>query len=154
MDEDFKYLAQRAELFLKYLDLNGISTIFPEREKSWDDLKERINSGSKRRLKILNNIIDNILLESGTLPIEHKYSVLDFFNKELSEPKDALISKKMNLFSIILSKGIIESRLMINDAIAIQNSDILDLTFEQKQKIKEIIILSLEKRIEKLKNTS
>ncbi len=150
--EDFEYLAKRAKLFLSYLDNNNIQSIFPLREKAWDDLNERIESGSNRRIKILNDIIDNLLIGKNSLTIDERYKILDYFKSELSEDNSSLIQKKKDLFNWIISKGIIDSNIMINDAIEIQNSEILGLTIDDKNTLKEIIKKSMQKRIAKIKN--
>jgi hypothetical protein len=43
---------------------------------------------------------------------------------------------------------------LINDAIAIENSDILGLTNEEKRKLNEIISLSMLKKIDKLRKAA
>lgn len=154
MSNDFNYLAKRAELFLKFLDSNNITDVFPERNKSWADLKLHIKSGNIRKLKILNDMIDNIIIGKSSLSINTRFKILDLFYKNLNEEKTFLIDKKNKLFHKIIGKGIIDSRLMLNDAIAIQNSEILGLDQKEKNKLKEIILLSMQKRIEKNKNAS
>jgi hypothetical protein len=148
--EDFEYLTQRAKLFLTYLDKNNLSTIFPLREKAWDDLNEIIKSGSKRKMKILNEIIDKIIIGKNPLNIENRHQILSLFNERLNEGKNTLIEKKIELYEKIISNGIIDSNQMINDAIEIQNSEILGLSADEKSKLKEIISLSMRKRLDKM----
>jgi hypothetical protein len=147
---DFEHLVERARLFLVYLDSNDIKTIFPFREECWKDLNDIIKKGSKRRIQIYNNIIDNVLIGENSLPIEHRYKIFEFFHAKLGEELNALIQKKLNLFKLIISKGIIDSRLMINDAITIQNSQILGLSVDDKKELNKIIDLSIQKRIDNL----
>ncbi len=118
----------------------------------WEDLNKRIKSGSNWKIKILNDIIDNILIGRSSLTIEDRYKILGYFNDKLNEDNNSLIEKKTKLFNWIIAKGIIDSNLMINDAIAIQNSSILNLTEDKKNKLKEIILLSMQKRREKIIN--
>lgn len=118
----------------------------------WEDLNKKIKSGSNRKIKILNDIIDNILIGRSSSTIEDRYKILGYFNDKLNEDNNSLIEKKTKLFNWIIAKGIIDSNLMINDAIAIQNSSILNLTEDKKNKLKEIILLSMQKRREKIIN--
>ena len=148
--EDFEYLTQRAKLFLTYIDKNNLSTIFPLREKAWDDLNEIIKSRSKRKMKILNEIIDNIIIGKNPLNIENRHQILSLFNERLNEGKNTLIEKKIEMYEKIISNGIIDSNQMINDAIEIQNSEILGLSADEKSKLKEIISLSMRKRLDKM----
>ena len=148
--EDFEFLTQRAKLFLTYLDKNNLSTIFPLREKAWDDLNEIIKSRSKRKMKILNEIIDNIIIGKNPLNIENRHQILSLFNERLNEGKNTLIEKKIEMYEKIISNGIIDSNQMINDAIEIQNSEILGLSADEKSKLKEIISLSMRKRLDKM----
>ena len=148
--EDFEFLTQRAKLFLTYLDKNNLSTIFPLREKAWDDLNEIIKSGSNRKMKILNEIIDNIIIGKNPLNIENRHQILSLFNERLNEGKNTLIEKKIEMYEKIISNGIIDSNQMINDAIEIQNSEILGLSADEKSKLKEIISLSMRKRLDKM----
>lgn len=144
--EDFYYLAERAAIFLTFLDSSEIFNVFPMRKEAWADLDKRVESGSKARLKSLNNVIDNTLIGPSSLGTEQRLEIIRLFDEKLGEGENALIHKKLNLFNKIISKGIIDSNLMINDAIAIQNSEILGLTAEDKAKLKAIIMLSVQKR--------
>lgn len=144
--EDFFYLAERAAIFLTFLDSSEIFNVFPMRKEAWADLDKRVESGSKARLKSLNNVIDNTLIGPSSLGTEQRLEIIRLFDEKLGEGESALIHKKIKLFNKIISKGIIDSNLMINDAIAIQNSEILGLTAEDKAKLKEIIMLSVQKR--------
>ncbi len=144
--EDFFYLAERAAIFLTFLDSSEIFNVFPMRKEAWADLDKRVESGSKARLKSLNNVIDNTLIGPSSLGTEQRLEIIRLFDEKLGEGENALIHKKIKLFNKIISKGIIDSNLMINDAIAIQNSEILGLTAEDKAKLKAIIILSVQKR--------
>ncbi len=144
--EDFFYLAERAAIFLTFLDSSEIFNVFPMRKEAWADLDKRVESGSKARLKSLNNVIDNTLIGPSSLGSEQRLEIIRLFDEKLGEGENALIHKKLKLFNKIISKGIIDSNLMINDAIAIQNSEILGLTAEDKAKLKEIIMLSVQKR--------
>ncbi|MEO7991050.1 MAG: hypothetical protein ABI663_15990 [Chryseolinea sp.] len=144
--ENLMYLAERAAIFFGHLDSSEIADIFPMQKKAWADLDQRVASGSKARLKSLNNLIDNILIGRNSLGMEDRLEILRVFDEKLGEGENALIHKKIDLYNKIIKKGIIDSNLMINDAIEIQNSEILGLSSEQKAKLKEIIILSMKKR--------
>jgi hypothetical protein len=63
--EDLMYLAERAAIFLTFLDSSGNPSVFPMRKEAWADLDKRVQSGSKAQLKNLNNLIDNILIGGG-----------------------------------------------------------------------------------------
>jgi hypothetical protein len=52
------------------------------------------------------------------------------------------------------SSALLRGSSLINDAIAIENSDILGLTNEEKRKLNEIISLSMLKKIDKLRKAA
>jgi hypothetical protein len=145
-DDEFQYLAERAALFFTYLDSNEILTIFPSRKATWKDLDERVQSGSKRKLKILNELIDNTLVGRNSLGTEDRFEILRLFDEKLGEGPNALIDKMIALYDKIIRKGIIDSNIVLNQAIEIRNSEILGLTPAQKNALTEIITLSMEQR--------
>jgi hypothetical protein len=145
-DDEFQYLAERAALFFTYLDSNEILTIFPSRKATWKDLDERVQSGSKRKLKILNELIDNTLVGRNSLGTEDRFEILRLFDEKLGEGPNALIDKMIALYDKIIRKGIIDSNIVLNQAIEIRNSEILELTPAQKSMLTEIITLSMEQR--------
>ena len=145
-DDEFQYLAERAALFFTYLDSNEILTIFPSRKAAWKDLDERVQSGSKRKLKILNELIDNTLVGRNSLGTEDRFEILRLFDEKLGEGPNALIDKMIALYDKIIRKGIIDSNIVLNQAIEIRNSEILGLTPAQKSALTEIITLSMEQR--------
>jgi hypothetical protein len=147
MDNDFEYLAKRAKIFIEYLDKNKILKIFPEREATKKDLQERITSGSVKRLKILNNIIDDLIVGKNAMSVQTKHDIISFFNQKLGEDKSFIIDNKLRLYHDIKAKGFIKSRNVINDAIIILNSDILGLTQTEKDELKNIIAKSMMSRI-------
>jgi len=144
--ETIEYLAERAAIFFGYLDSNEILTIFPYRKEAWADLDKRVESGNRTRVKNLNNIIDNTLIGKNSLSIEDRFEILRLFDEKLGESKDTLINKKRKLYDKIVKKGSIASNLVINDAIAIMNSEILGLSALEKERLKEIIIHSARER--------
>ncbi|CAN5572004.1 hypothetical protein BH10BAC2_BH10BAC2_28160 [soil metagenome] len=81
MENEFEYLRKRAILFFKYLDHNEIINIFPERDASIKELEDIIASGSLRKLKIHNDIIDNLIIGKSSLSIETKDDIISFLKK-------------------------------------------------------------------------
>jgi len=144
----FEYYCERAKLFLSYLDENNIVTILSYRSEAWVDLNVRINSGSKRRIKNLNDIIDNLIIGNNPLSFDQRFAILEMFQTNLNERKDALIKKKVDLFKKIVSNGIITSNIVINDAIVIQNSFFLPICESDKNVLKEIIHKSMLNRLD------
>lgn len=145
MENEFEYLTKRAELFIEFLDNNKIENVFIETNFAREHLGKIIQSGSIRRIKILNRVIDNIIIGKNPMTIEQRKNLLLLFNVELNEI--SLIDKKIKLFKDILSKGIIKSRNQINEAIEIANSEILGLTENEKTALREIILESMTMRI-------
>ncbi len=145
MENEFEYLAKRAELFIEFLDINKIENVFIETNFAKEHLGKIIQSGSIRRIKILNGLIDNIIIGKNSMTIEQRKKLLLLFNTELNEI--SLIDKKIKIFKDILSKGIIKSRIQINDAIEIANSEILGLSENEKLELHEIILESMSIRI-------
>ena len=145
MGNEFQYLAKRAELFIEFLDINKIENVFIETNFAKEHLGKIIQSGSIRRIKILNGVIDNIIIGKNSMTIEQRKKLLLLFNTELNEI--SLIDKKIKIFKDILSKGIIKSRNQINDAIEIANSEILGLSENEKLELHEIILESMSIRI-------
>ena len=145
MENEFEYLAKRAELFIEFLDINKIENVFIETNFAKEHLGKIIQSGSIRRIKILNSVIDNIIIGKNSMTIEQRKKLLLLFNTELNEI--SLIDKKIKIFKDILSKGIIKSRNQINDAIEIANSEILGLSENEKLELHEIILESMSIRI-------
>ena len=145
MGNEFQYLAKRAELFIEFLDINKIENVFIETNFAKEHLGKIIQSGSIRRIKILNGVIDNIIIGKNSMTIEQRQKLLLLFNTELNEI--SLIDKKIQIFKDILSKGIIKSRNQINDAIEIANSEILGLSENEKLELHEIILESMSIRI-------
>ena len=145
MENEFEYLTKRAELFIEFLDNNKIENVFIETNFAREHLGKIIQSGSIRRIKILNRVIDNIIIGKNPMTIEQRKNLLLLFNVELNEI--SLIDKKIKLFKDILSKGIIKSRNQVNEAIEIANSEILGLTENEKTALREIILESMTMRI-------
>jgi hypothetical protein len=149
MDNEFEYLVKRANLFFEYLDNNNIQNIFPYREASKKELRDKIASGSVRKLRIWNEGIDNLIIGDYFLGTKIKFDILDFFHQKLGEDKSSLIDKKLKLYRDIKEKGFIKSRIVIGDAIEIANSDILGLTQAEKDELQNIISDSMSARIPK-----
>jgi len=145
MENEFEYLVKRAELFIEFLDINKIENVFIETNFAKEHLGKIIQSGSIRRIKILNGVIDNIIIGKNSMTIEQRKKLLLLFNTELNEI--SLIDKKIQIFKDILNKGIIKSRNQINDAIEIANSEILGLSENEKLELHEIILESMSIRI-------
>ena len=124
---------------------NKIENVFIETNFAKEHLGKIIQSGSIRRIKILNSVIDNIIIGKNSMTIEQRKKLLLLFNTELNEI--SLIDKKIKIFKDILSKGIIKSRNQINDAIEIANSEILGLSENEKLELHEIILESMSIRI-------
>ncbi|AYB33520.1 hypothetical protein [Chryseolinea soli] len=147
LDDEGQYLAERASLFFEFLDTNELLTIFPYRKEAWADLQKMVEAGSKRRLRILNNSIDEMLIgPPNSLGLDFRYEILRLFDEKLGEGHNALIHKMMAVYDKIIEKGTIDSRNLINTAIAILNSEMLALSPEQKEGLKEIINQSVMKR--------
>ena len=145
MENEFEYLVKRAELFIEFLDINKIENVFIETNFAKEHLGKIIQSGSIRRIKILNGVIDNIIIGKNSMTIEQRKKLLLLFNTELNEI--SLIDKKIQIFKDIVNKGIIKSRNQINDAIEIANSEILGLSENEKLELHEIILESMSIRI-------
>jgi hypothetical protein len=139
------YLAERAAIFFAYLDAN-VAELFPDRKAAWADLEERVQSGSKRRLKAMNDMIDNVIISSNGLSNEDRYNILQLFEEKLQENRNALIDKKRAIAHKIIANGYITSRDQGTDAIEIRNSEILNLTEEEKKKLSAIMQLPIVRR--------
>jgi hypothetical protein len=137
------YLAERAAIFFGYLDANELYQIFPYRKEAWADLEARVQSGSKAKLKALNDVIDNALIGKNDLALEDRYNILLQFEERLQEDRNTLLNKKLEIASKIIADGFIKSRTQWTDAIEIYNSEILGLTDEQRARLSEIIHLPL-----------
>lgn len=147
LDDEFKYLAERAALFFEFLDTNEFLSIFPSRKEEWENLHKIVASGRKRRLRILNGVIDEVLIgPPNSLGLEFRYEILRLFDEKLGEGHNALIHKMMAVYYKIIEKGTIDSRNLINTALAILNSEMLALSPEQKKELEEIIKQSILKR--------
>ena len=144
--DDIGYLAERAAIFFGYLDTNEILDVIPYRKKAWADLEARVQSGSVAKLRNLNKFIDNVLIGPGSLGVDQRMDIIRLFDERLNEGENTLIKDKLTLFNKIIKDGFIKSNLVINDAVEIENSPILNLTSEQKAALRRIIVYSMEQR--------
>jgi len=144
---EFEFLVNRANYFMEFLEVNKIDKIFPYREASNRELEERIQSGSLRRMKIFDNIINNLIIGKNSLTKNEQLSALNFLKEKMGEDGIAFIDKKIKLYNTIKKKGFIKSRLEILDAIEIMNSFVLGLSDDDKNELKEIIDKSMVDRI-------
>ena len=94
----------------------------------------------------MNELIDNTLVGRNSLGTEDRFEILRLFDEKLGEGPNALIDKMIALYDKIIRKGIIDSNIVLNQAIEIRNSEILGLTPAQKSMLTEIITLSMEQR--------
>lgn len=146
-NHEFEFLVRRANYFMEFLEVNKIDKIFPYREASNRELEERIKSGSLRRMRIFDNIINNLIIGKNSLTKDEQLSALNFLKEKMGEDGVAFIDKKIKLYNIIKKKGFIKSRLEILDAIEIMNSSVLGLSDDDKNELKEIIDKSMLDRI-------
>jgi hypothetical protein len=146
-NHEFEFLVRRANYFMEFLELNKIDKIFPYREASNRELEQRIQSGSLRRMRIFDNIINNLIIGNNSLTKDEQLSALNFLKDKLGEDGVAFINKKIKLYNTIKKKGFIKSRLEIIDAIEIMNSFVLGLSDDDKNELKEIIDKSMLDRI-------
>ena len=144
---EFEFLARRANYFMEFLEMNKIDKIFPYSDASNRELKERIQSGSLRRMRIFDNIINNMIIGNISLTKDEQLSALNFLKEKMGEDGVAFINKKIKLYNTIKKKGFIKSRLEILDAIEIMNSFVLGLSEDDKNELKEIIDKSMLDRI-------
>lgn len=144
--DDIGYLAERAAIFYGYLDTNEILDIIPHRKKAWADLDSRVQSGSIAKLRNLNKFIDNVLIGPSTLGVDQRMEIIRLFDERLKEGENTLIRNKLALLNKIMKEGVIKSNLVINDAVEIENSPILNLTSEQKTALRKIIVYSIDQR--------
>jgi hypothetical protein len=142
-NHEFEFLVRRANYFMEFLELNKIDKIFPYREASNRELEQRIQSGSLRRMRIFDNIINNLIIGKNSLTKDEQLSALNFLKEKMGEDGVAFIDKKIKLYNIIKKKGFIKSRLEILDAIEIMNSFVLGLSDDDKNELKEIIDKSM-----------
>lgn len=146
-NHEFEFLVRRANYFMEFLEVNKIDKIFPYREASNRELEERIKSGSLRRMRIFDNLINNLIIGKNSLTKDEQLSALNFLKDKLGEDGVAFINKKIKLYNTIKKKGFIKSRLEILDAIEIMNSFVLGLSDDDKNELKEIIDKSMLDRI-------
>lgn len=146
-NHEFEFLVRRANYFMEFLEMNKINKIFPYRDASNRELDERIQSGSLRRMRIFDNIINNLIIGKNSLTKDEQLSALNFLKEKMGEEGVAFIDKKIKLYNIIKKKGFIKSRLEILDAIEIMNSFVLGLSDDDKNELKEIIDKSMLDRI-------
>ena len=146
-NHEFEFLVRRANYFMEFLAMNKIDKIFPYRDASNRELEERIQSGSLRRRRIFDNIINNLIIGKNSLTKDEQLSALNFLKEKMGEDGVAFIDKKIKLYNIIKKKGFIKSRLEILDAIEIMNSFVLGLSDDDKNELKEIIDKSMLDRI-------
>ena len=132
--------------FFGYLDTNEILDVIPYRKKAWADLEARVQSGSVAKLRNLNKFIDNVLIGPGSLGVDQRMDIIRLFDERLNEGENTLIKDKLTLFNKIIKDGFIKSNLVINDAVEIENSPILNLTSEQKAALRRIIVYSMDQR--------
>ncbi len=146
-NHEFEFLVRRANYFMEFLELNKIDKIFPYRDASNKELEQRIQSGSLRRMRIFDNIINNLIIGNNSLTKDEQLSALNFLKDKMGEDGVAFINKKIKLYNTIKKKGFIKSRLEILDAIEIMNSFVLGLSDDDKNELKEIIDKSMLDRI-------
>jgi hypothetical protein len=144
---EFEFLVLRARHFMNFLEENKIDSIFPLREESKKELEQRIQSGSLRRMKIFDNIVNNLLIGKNSLSVKDQLKAITYLEEKMGAVGVKFIAEKLALFGKIKSKGVIKSRLEILEAIEIMNSSILGLSDEDKEELKEIIGRSMLMRI-------
>jgi hypothetical protein len=132
---------------MKFLEANKIRSIFPNREGSYNELEEKIQSGSLQKMRNWDNGITNLIIGKNSLTLEEKLKALEYLKNELGDEAVNFIEKKQNLYKSIMKKGFIKSRLEILDAIEIANSEILGLTDDEKIELNKIIHQSMLSRI-------
>jgi hypothetical protein len=148
MNNEFEYLCKRAWLFFDFLDMNKIDKIFPYKEESKKELKSKIATGSLQKIRNFNNLLDNLIIgKQDGFETTEKLELLKFFEENQVGNQTEFIQKKRSHFTSIIKNGFIKSRLEINDAIEIANSEILRLTTEEKKTLLEIIYKSAASRI-------
>lgn len=144
---EFDFLVKRAHYFMEFLEENKIDKIFPYREASKKELEERIQGGSLRRMRIFDNIINNLLIRKNVLTKDEQIKAMIFLKAKMGEKGIAFMDKKLELYNKIKKRGFIKSRLEILDAIEILNSEVLGLNDSDKSELKEIIGKSMLARI-------
>jgi len=101
-----------------------------------------------QKLRNFNKILDNLIVgEQYGFETTKKLELLKFFEKNQVGIQTEFIKKKRSHFESIVKKGFIKSRLEINDAIEIANSEILGLTPNEKVLLHKIINTSIASRI-------
>ena len=151
-DKEFDFLVRRANYFMEFLELYKIDKIFPNRKASNKELKERIQSGSVRRMRIFDNIINNLIIGKNSLTKDEQLNALNFLKEKMGEDGIAFIDEKLKLYNTIKKRGFIKSRLEILDAIEIMNSFVLGLSNNDKKELKEIKDLDIRKQSVKENN--
>ena len=144
---EFEFLVHRARHFMNFLEENKIDSIFPLREESKKELEQRIQSGSLRRMKIFDNIVNNLLIGKNSLSVKDQLKAITYLEEKMGAVGVKFIAEKLALIGKIKSKGVIKSRLEILEAIEIMNSSILGLSDADKEELKEIIGRSMLMRI-------
>ncbi|HEY5461793.1 MAG TPA: hypothetical protein VIJ95_00935 [Hanamia sp.] len=148
MINEFEYLCKRARLFFQFLDENKIDKIFPYREESKKELESKIAAESLQKIKNFNKLLDNLIIgKQYGFEADKKLELLKFLEVNLAQNQMVLIEQKISQYNLIRKKGFIKSRLEINDAIEIMNSDILGLTQENKDELNTILKNSMLGRI-------
>jgi hypothetical protein len=147
MNTEFETLAHRARLFIQFLDDNKIDNIFPDRVASKKELEGKINSGSLRKMKIFDNIINNLLIGKNGMSEDQQKAAMNFLAIKMGAEGISFFDKKIKLYSKIKTRGFIKSSLELNDAIEILNSQVLGLTIQDKIELKDIIAKSMLARI-------
>jgi|SRR6185437_5985391 len=148
MENEFEYLCKRAWLLFDFLEIKKIDKIFPDREESKKELGSKIATGSLQKIKNFNNLLDNLIVgRQYGFETTKKIELLNFLEKNQAGKKNDFIQKKRSHFASIVKKGFIKSRLEINDAIEIANSEILGLTTDEKNALQKIINKSMASRI-------
>jgi len=142
MEEDIEYLENRIRLFFKFLENNNITRIFPYRNESLKEVDGIIKSKNIRKITNFNKLLNNLIIGNNGFTTEQKFSLLNFLSFELNK-EETLIFDKKNLYDKVKTKGIIKSRIKINEMIEILNSDILELTESDKIELKNIISKSM-----------
>ena len=148
MDHDeAKYLGKRAKLIFDFLCNSNSKQLLPDRDAWKKDVEVRIREGKVRRLRILNNIFDTLIIEANDLGSEEKYELMKLLTSEIGEGENEILLKKRAVYDQIIQAGHIKSRIQINDAISIRKSQILGLSDDEKARLFDIILSSMASRI-------
>ena len=146
MKENIEYLENRARLFFRFLELKNIDKIFPYRSESLKELNKIIDSKNYRKIYNFNKLLNNLIIGNNGFLREQKIELLEYLSTKLKQEENLILEKK-NLYEKIMNKGIIKSRVEINEAIEILNSDLLELSDSEKIVLKKIIADSMLIRI-------